>query len=73
MPLEEALELDPNDIGSVLLPCPSTADSSWAIRHPEKLTLEILIQAPYHWFEKFERSYDKSVKSHGPEYELAKT
>lgn len=71
--LDDALELNPNDLDAIFVSCPSTKDSSWAMRHPKKSTLEIFTQAPYHWFEKFEQNYDKSIKSHGPEYESAKT
>ena len=71
--LDEALELDPKDIGLIFVGCPSTKDSSWATRHPDKSTLEIITLAPYGWFEKFESIFDKTTKSHGPEYESAKT
>jgi all-trans-retinol 13,14-reductase len=70
--LDEALELDPKDVGVIFVGCPSTKDSSWGARHPDKSTLEIITQAPYHWFEKFEQTFDKATKSHGPEYDYAK-
>jgi all-trans-retinol 13,14-reductase len=71
--LEKALDIDPKDFGVIFVGCPSTKDSDWANRHPNKSTLEIITQAPYHWFEKFEHTFDKTTKSHGPEYENAKT
>jgi all-trans-retinol 13,14-reductase len=70
--LEKALEIDPKDFGVIFVGCPSTKDSDRATRHPEKSTLEIITQAPYHWFEKFEHIFDETTKSHGPEYENAK-
>ncbi len=70
--LDEVLNLDLKDISSVFVSCPSTKDSSWATRYPDKSTLEIFTLAPYHWFEQFEHTFDKTTKSHGPEYEYAK-
>jgi all-trans-retinol 13,14-reductase len=71
--LEKAMDMDPKDFGVIFVGCPSTKDSNWSARHPDKSTLEIITQAPYHWFESFERTFDKTTKSHGPEYEYVKT
>jgi all-trans-retinol 13,14-reductase len=70
--LDEALELEPKDIGLIFVGCPCTKDSSWASRYPDKSTLEIIALTPYHWFEKF-ATFDQKTKSHGTEYESAKT
>jgi all-trans-retinol 13,14-reductase len=70
--LDEALELKPKDVGLIFVGCPCTKDSSWASRYPDKSTLEIITLTPYHWFEKF-AAFDQKTRSHGPEYESAKT
>ena len=53
--------------------CPSTKDSSWAERHPNQSTLEIITMIPYSWFERYANAWDTKARSHGPTYEQAKT
>jgi len=73
MTLDEALESDPKDLGLIFVGCPCTKDSSWATDYPDRSAMEIISFLPYRWFEKFESSFNKKTRSHGPEYEAAKT
>ena len=70
--LKEALEMDPEKVGPIMVGFPSSKDKAWAKNHPGKISAEIIIPAPFHWFEKFKDTFDKKTKSHGPEYEAAK-
>lgn len=73
MTLDQALGCDdPKDLGVVFVGCPCTKDSSWEQEHPGKSAMEIISFLPFRWFERF-ASFDKKTRSHGPEYEAAKT
>lgn len=74
MTLDEALQCnDATGLGLIFVGCPSTKDSSWEKDHPGKSALEIISFVPFRWFEKFASTFDKKTKSHGEEYETAKT
>lgn len=74
MTLEQALECeDGADLGLIFVGCPSTKDSDWGTQHPNTSVLEIISFLPWRWFEPFAHSFDKKTRSHGPEYEAAKT
>ena len=71
--LEEALELDPKEFSPISISFPCMNDSSWPERHPGKSTMEVIAWIPWQWFEKFQFMFDEKTKSHGVEYETAKT
>ena len=69
--LDEALRLEPDEF-TMYVTSPSTKDKSWADEYPNKSVLEIIMLAPWHWFEPFSSFFDKQTRSHGPEYETVK-
>lgn len=70
--LDEALELDPKEFSPICASVASAKDSTWNERHPDKTAIEVIALLPYHWFEKFQLTFDEKTKSYGAEYEAAK-
>lgn len=71
--LDQALKLEPHEIGPIFVSCPSTKDKAWKENFPNKSALEIICLAPWSWFEKFQGMHDESSPfSLREEYENSK-
>jgi all-trans-retinol 13,14-reductase len=70
--LDEALTMDPRELSPVFISIPGAKDKAWATDNPDKSAMEIITIGPWHWWDKFESTFDLKTKSHGPEYEAAK-
>jgi all-trans-retinol 13,14-reductase len=57
------------DFPVVYISFPSSKDPAWARKHPGKGTIEIVVPAPYQWFEKWK---DTKWQKRGPEYKQLK-
>lgn len=68
MSVEEAIAMDPADLGPLFIGKPSVKDSTWKTKFPDRTVLEIIALGPqYAWFEKFVQ-LDRKERAKDTEY-----